>query len=71
MVSGAFINTATTAEGYAFVSDDYWTHSGADEGTRVELIEARSIRYNVEQPTSNDVNAILSIVAQIASKTLD
>ncbi len=71
LVSGAFINTATTAEGYAFVNEDYWTYSGADEGTRVELIEARSIRYNVEQPTSNDVNAILAIDAQIASKTLD
>ena len=71
LVSGAFINTATSAEGYAFVNEDYWTHSGADEGNRVELIEARSIRYNVEQPTSTDVNAILAIDTQIASKTLD
>lgn len=71
LVSGAFINTATTAEGYAFVSEDYWEYNGADKDTRVELIEARAIRYNVEQPTSNDVNAIMSIDAQIASKTLD
>lgn len=71
LISGAFINTSTSAEGYAFVSEDYWEYSGADEGTRVELIEARAIRYNAEQPTSNDVNAILAIDAQIASKTLD
>ncbi len=71
LVSGVFINTATSAEGYAFVNEDYWTYAGAEEGTRVELIEARTIRYNAEQPTSNDVNAILSIDAQISTKTLD
>ncbi len=71
LVSGVFINTSTSAEGYAFVSEDYWAYAGADPGNRVELIEARSIRYNAEQPTSNDVNAILSIDAQISSKTLD
>lgn len=71
LVSGAFINTATSAEGYAFVSEDYWEYAGADKDTRVELIEARAIRYHVEQPTSSDVNAILAIDAQIASKTLD
>ena len=71
LISGAFINTSTSAEGYAFVSEDYWEYAGADEGTRVELIEARAIRYNAEQPTSSDVNGILSIDAQIASQTLD
>lgn len=71
LVSGVFINTATTAEGYAFVGEDYWEYAGADNKNRVELIEARSIRYNTEQPTSTDVNAILSIDTQIASKTLD
>lgn len=71
LISGVFINTSTSAEGYAFVSEDYWAYAGADGGTRVELIEARSIRYNVEQPSSYDVNAILSIDTQIASQTLD
>lgn len=71
LISGVFINTSTSAEGYAFVNEDYWAYAGADEGTRVELIEARSIRYNAEQPTGYDVNDILSIDTQIAAKTLD
>lgn len=71
LISGLFINTATSAEGYAFVNEDYWIYTGADKETRVELIEARFIRYNEEQPTGNDVNAILSVDTQIASKTLD
>ncbi len=71
LISGVFINTSTSAEGYAFVNEDYWTYAGADPANRVELIEARSIRYNAEQPTSVDVNAILSIDTQIASQTLD
>lgn len=71
LISGVFINTSTSAEGYTFVNEDYWEYAGADPANRVELIEARSIRYNAEQPTSLDVNAILSIDTQIASQTLD
>ncbi|MGN0999177.1 MAG: hypothetical protein ACI4PO_06455 [Faecousia sp.] len=71
LVSGIFINTATSEEGYAYLKDGYREYAGGDEDTRVELIEARSIRFNAEQPTSIDLNAILNIDAYIASRELD
>lgn len=71
LLSGIFINTSTSAEGYSYVKDDYWTHCGADSGTRVELIEARSIRFHVEQPTNMDINLIMSVDTMIAAAELD
>ena len=71
LLSGIFINTSTSTEGYSYVKDDYWAHCGTDPDTRVELIEARSIRYNVEQPTETDVNLIMSVDTMIAAAELD
>lgn len=71
LVSGMFINTATNAEGYAYVKEDYWTYAGADPDTRVELTEARSVRFELEQPTEMDVNLIMSVDTMIAAGDLD
>lgn len=71
LLNGIFINTSTSAEGYSYVKDDYWIHCGADSDTRVGLIEARSIRFNVEQPTETDVNLVMSVDAMIAASDLD
>lgn len=71
LISGIYINTATSEKGYSFVKEDYWEHCGADRETRVELIEARAVHYNVEQPTSIDANAVMSVDAMIAAGDLD
>lgn len=71
LISGMFINTTTTAEGYSFVKEDYWEHCGADSGTRAELVEVRNINYNVEQPTAMDANAVMTVDAMIAVGDLD
>jgi len=71
LVNGIFINTATNAEGYAYVKEDYWVYTGANPDTRVELTEARSIRFDVEQPTELDVNLMMSVDTMIAARDLD
>ena len=71
LISGIFINTTTTEEGYAFVKEDYWAHCGADSETRSELIEVRNIAYNAEQPTAMDANAVMTVDAMIAVGDLD
>lgn len=71
LLNGIFINTSTSAEGYAYVKEGYWAFAGADPDTRVELIEARSIRFNVEQPVETDVNLIMSVDTMIAAADLD
>lgn len=71
LLSGMFINTATDIDGYDYVKDGYWTYAGADPDTRVELTEARSIRFNLEQPTEMDVNLIMSVDTMIAAADLD
>lgn len=71
LISGIFINTTTTEEGYAFVKEDYWEHCGADSETRSELIEVRNIAYNAEQPTAMDANAVMTVDAMIAVGDLD
>lgn len=71
LISGIFINTTTTEEGYTFVKEDYWAHCGADSETRSELIEVRNIAYNAEQPTAMDANAVMTVDAMIAVGDLD
>lgn len=71
LISGMFINAPASMEGYEYVGSGYWTHTGGDPDTRVEVVESRSVRFYVEQPTSTDVNAIMSIDALIASQALD
>lgn len=71
LISGIFINTGSSDEGYAFVKDGYWTFTGADPDTRVELVEARSIRFNLEQPTGIDVELIMSVDTLVAAGDLD
>lgn len=71
LISGMFINTGTSAEGYSFVNEDYWQYCGGDSDTRTELVEARSINYNVEQPTAMDANAVMTVDVMIAAGDLD
>lgn len=71
LISGIFINTSTSPEGYSFVKEDYWSFCGGEKNTRAELVEVRSIRYDVEQPTSVDVNALMNVDTMIATGDLD
>lgn len=71
LISGMFINTTTSEEGYSFVKEDYWEACGSSRGTRMELVEATVIRYDAEQPTSNDVTARMGVDAMIATGELD
>lgn len=71
LLNGMFVNTSTSEEGYAYAKEGYWTYTGADPDTRVELVEARYIQYDLEQPTTDDVNLIMSVDTMIAAKDLD
>lgn len=71
VLSGIFINTATTDEGYAFVKEDFRKFVSGEEDTRSELIEAQRILYNVEKPTAMEANAVMSVDAMIACGALD
>lgn len=71
ILSGMFINTATTEEGYAFVKEDFRKSVSSEEDTRSELIEAQRILYNAEKPTAMEANAVMSVDAMIACGALD
>lgn len=71
LISGIFVNTSTSAEGYAYVKEDYLQYADPQGTGRVELIESYTVDYYAEQPGSTDVNAIMGLDAMIASRTLD
>lgn len=69
LISGIFLNTTTTAEGYAHLKEDYWQYRGAHPNQRTELIETRTL--DMENLPENDAANLMVVVSMIAAKTLD
>ena len=71
LVSGIFINTDTSDEGYSFLSHDYWHLHGSDQNKRVDLIETVIIDFSDISNSQDSGNMILQVDALIAAKELD
>ena len=71
LISGIFINTDTSKEGYEYLSDGYWSSSGGDRHTRADIIETMVVRYSQENPDQDSVTMMTSIDAMISARTLD
>lgn len=71
LISGIFINNATTTEGYAHLQDDYWAFCGSDNGTRADLVTARNIDFDNGALTQEDAASFMVVTSMIAARTLD
>ena len=71
LISGIFINTDTSKEGYEYLSDGYWSSCGGDRHTRADIIETMVIRYSRENPDQDSITMMTSIDAMISARTLD
>lgn len=69
LISGIFLNTTTTEEGYAHLKDGYWQFRGSSPKQRTELIESRTL--DMENLPENDAANLMVVVSMIAAKTLD
>lgn len=71
LISGVFINTETSKEGYAYLSDGYWEAHGGKRRTRVDLVEAIFLSYSQENLDMDSVTRMASIDTMIGARSLD
>lgn len=71
LISGIFINTDTSSEGYEYLSDGYWTSRGGDRHSRADIIETMVIRYSQEDPDQDSVTMMTAIDAMLSARSLD
>lgn len=71
LISGIFVNTATSEEGYAHVQDEYWDYCGGDEDTKVDLVTYRALDFTEETLSESDAANFMVVSCMIAARTLD
>lgn len=71
LISGIFVNNATSEEGYAYLRDGYWKYCGGSSRERVELIDSRTIRFDLEPAPQEDAANFMILASMIAAKSLD
>lgn len=71
LVSGIFINNATSQAGYDHLQQDYWAFCGGDKNTRVDLVTGRTINFNSETLSQEDAASFMVVTSMIAARTLD
>ncbi len=71
LVSGIFINNATSQAGYDHLQQDYWTFCGSDKHTRVDLVTGRTINFDSETLSQEDAASFMVVTSMIAARTLD
>ena len=71
LISGVFINTDTSADGYQYVSNDYWSYCGGDSNARADIIETRMIGYTDEEYSGDNAKYITQIDTLILAGDLD
>ena len=70
LISGIFINNATSQEGYAYLTEGLLEYCGGGD-RNVELITGRAIDFNAENPSQEDASAFMIVTCMIAAGTLD
>ena len=71
LVSGIFINNATSQAGYDHLQQDYWAFCGSDQDTRVDLVTGRTINFDSETLSQEDAASFMVLTSMIAARTLD
>ena len=71
LISGIFINNATSQEGYDHLQDGYWDYCGGDKDTRADLVTARRIQFDSETLSQEDAASYMVVTSMIAARTLD
>lgn len=71
LISGIFINSSTSPEGYAHLMEDYWEYCGGNEDQKVELVGSRNIDFDAESPSQEDAAAFMIVSSMIAARSLD
>ena len=71
LVSGIFINNATSQAGYDHLQQDYWTFCGGDKNTRVDLVTGRTTNFDSETLSQEDAASFMVVTSMIAARTLD
>ena len=71
LISGIFINNATSQEGYAYLKEGFREYCGGSDDQNVDLVAGRTIDFNAENPSQEDASAFMIVTCMIAAGTLD
>lgn len=71
LISGIFLNVATSEDGYTYLEDGYWEACGSDSNTRAEVTTSRSLDFSTEVLSEDDSMSFIIVSSMIAARTLD
>ena len=71
LLSGMFINNATSQEGYAFLQEGFWEYCGGNDGQQVDLVTGHSMDFGAESPSQQDTSSFMVFTCMVAAGTLD
>lgn len=71
LISGLFVNTDTSAQGYHYLTEDYHHFRNGTNKQRADIIETMVISYTDNSLSGDNGNLIMQIDAMIAAQTLD
>lgn len=71
LISGIFINTATSEAGYSYLEEGYWEACGSDSDTEAELVTARYLSFDSEVISEEDEASFLLVSGMLAARSLD
>ena len=71
LVSGMFLNNATSQEGYAFLSEDFREACGGGSGQKVDLVTGRTVDFAAETPSQQDAASLMVFTCMVGAGDLD
>lgn len=71
LISGMFLNNATSQEGYAFLENGFWEACGGSSDQRVELVTGRSVNFTADTPSQQEASSLMVFTCMVAAQTLD
>ena len=71
LISGIFLNNATSQAGYTHLREDYWQFLGGSEDQKAELITGRFIHFESQPLSQEDAASFMIVANMLAAKSLD
>lgn len=71
LISGMFLNNATSQEGYAFLEEGFREDCGGSGDQLVELVTSRSINFTADTPSQQEASSFMVFTCMVAAQTLD
>ena len=71
LLSGMFLNNATSQEGYAFLKEGFWEECGGSDDQQVDLVTGYAMNFTADSPSQQDASSFMVFTCMVAAGNLD